>query len=320
MAYNSYPNAAWNSRAISLAEHEQLAYPLGGSGLLDFDGVAPVYGDSSGRQVKLRSGVRAIIRGTRFNNTSETLIDNTKIVANSSGSPRIDLVVLRLDRTATAPNAYTIRPDVITGTPATTPIAPSPRRDDATLGTSYYDIPLAEVAVANGASTITAANVTNRAWWVTSSGYTGFDAAKPPAEPGIVFRGNDAGITWVGTAGGSWQPLYFNGGWVQPASASGWNPATFHFNKVNDLVIMNARLFRTGAAVAATTDIVMTTLGTAYRPTMAMWGVYHCSSPDHSSFVLVDTDGTVKFFATGTGGAGIDTGAAIISNMVWPTA
>jgi hypothetical protein len=321
VAFDSYPNSAHNSRAISLAELEQLTYPLGGTGLLDWDGNTPIIGDGSGRQVKLRAGVKALIRGFRFVNTSETVIDNTMIIANTSGSPRVDLVVLRLDRAKAAPNAFTIYPFVITGAPGTTPVAPQPVRNITTDGSGVYDIPLAEVAVANGATSLTQANVTNRAWWVTTSGYTGFDLAKPPVEPNVTFRANDTGITYVGTSGGTWQVLYRNGGWVGPiAVPSGWSPLAYSFIKLGDMVIMNARLLRTGAAVAATVNSPMGTLGETYRPSQAMYGAYHCTSPAHSSYCAIGTDGTITFAGTGSGGDPINTNAALLCNMSWPVA
>lgn len=317
----SFPNLAHNNRAITLPENEQLLAPLGLSGLLGYTGTVPVYSDATGgRAVKLRAGVKATIRGTRFNNATETVIGSDVIVANTSGLPRIDLVVLRLNREAVSPNAYTITPVVITGVPAATPLVPSPVRNDTTDGSGFWDIPLADFDVPNGATSIAVDKVRNRAWWVTGSGYTGLDAARPPVEAGVVFRANDTGITWMGTAAGGWQRLYYNTGWVNVTPPTGWAASTFSFARVGDLVVMSARITRTGAAVAATTSPVLYTVTEPFRPSQEVFGTYHCSHPDHSSHVVVGTDGTITFGGTGTTGQHIEQGASLLSNMVWPAA
>lgn len=206
MAYQSYPNNAHNGRAVNLAEHEQILRALGTSGLLDYDGNMPLFGDSTGLQTKLRNGVKASIRGTRFNNTSETIV---AIGANTSGNPRIDLVVLRLDRAAADPNKFTITPVVIAGTPAASPVAPAPIRQATIDGTGVYDLPLAEVAIAHNAVTITAGNVTPRCWWLSDDGALICTATtRPPASyfgAGVRMLEIDTPIEWVHT-GTFWAP------------------------------------------------------------------------------------------------------------------
>ena len=118
------------------------------SGVTDYANKLEVYGDSSGRQVKVKTG-RACVRGHWYENTAE---ETVAIAANASGNPRIDRVVLRLD-----PSANSIVLAVVQGTPAGSPSAPSLTQTD--VGT--YELTLAKVAVANGASTITAGNVTD---------------------------------------------------------------------------------------------------------------------------------------------------------------
>jgi hypothetical protein len=319
VAYDSFPNNAHNNRAISLAEQEQLLAPHGFSGLIGFTGVTPVYANSTGLHAKLRAGVAAAVRGTRFNNATETIV---ALGANTSGSPRIDLIVLRLNRAATAPNAFTVTPVVVAGTPAAVPLAPQPVRNNTLDGTGVWDIPVAEADVPHGAASIPSTAVRNRAWWLTGSGYTGFDAVRPPVEPGVFFRANDSGVTYVGTSGGTWQRVYYNTGWSSlpiPAGA-GWSGQAFHFNRCGDLVVMNARLIRTGATMPATASAVFGTLSDIFRPTMAMSGTYHCTLPDHSGHVGVSTGGTITFVGTNTTAQNIQNGATLISNMVWPAA
>ena len=120
------------------------------------------FGDSTGMQVKLSSG-RAYIRGHFYENDATLTM---AIGANSSGNPRIDRLVVRLNKTTNAINAL-----VIAGTPAASPVAPA-----MTQTSTIWDIPIADVAVANAAATITAANVTDRRELQThpNTGWTSF--------------------------------------------------------------------------------------------------------------------------------------------------
>lgn len=79
--------------------------------------------------------------------------------ANASGNPRIDLVVLRIDYTA-----QTIRQVIKQGTPAGSPVRPA-----LIQSASIWEIPLADIAVANGFSTITQVNITDRRRGVSST-------------------------------------------------------------------------------------------------------------------------------------------------------
>lgn len=88
------------------------------------------------------------------------------IAANSSGNPRIDTVILRTDFVL-----QTVRLVVKQGTPAASPTPPT-LTQDATI----WEMPLANIAVANGFSTIVQANITQRRRYVNSSdvGWTPF--------------------------------------------------------------------------------------------------------------------------------------------------
>lgn len=72
--------------------------------------------------------------------------------SNASGNPRIDTVILRADYTA-----QTIRPVIKQGTPAGSPARPS-----LTQNTTLWEMPLADIAVANGFSTINQSDITDR--------------------------------------------------------------------------------------------------------------------------------------------------------------
>jgi hypothetical protein len=95
---------------------------------------------------------------TKYYRVESDAIENVVISDNASGNPRIDLIVLKIDSSVTpdanASNVATVT--VIEGTPAASPTAPAIPSD----GNHYLE--LAEVAVANGFSSIVDANITDR--------------------------------------------------------------------------------------------------------------------------------------------------------------
>jgi hypothetical protein len=89
----------------------------------------------------------ANVKGFYYRNTANKVLT---IAANSSGSTRVDRVVLRLNRAANTLTAI-----VIQGTPG----AGAPAYTQVVGGT--WDWPVAQVLVANGASVLTNANITD---------------------------------------------------------------------------------------------------------------------------------------------------------------
>lgn len=73
------------------------------------------------------------------------------ISSNTSGNPRIDRIVERLDKTAN-----TVSLALITGTPGVTPSAPA-----LTRTSTIWEISLAQIEVANGATSITNSDITD---------------------------------------------------------------------------------------------------------------------------------------------------------------
>jgi hypothetical protein len=96
----------------------------------------------SGLQTKLEPG-SAYIEGYMYRNTEDIIFTHE---AADPTNPRIDRIVLRLDRSV---NARYIKAFVKKGTPATNPQPPSLQRDDI-----VYEISLAQVRINAGATTI----------------------------------------------------------------------------------------------------------------------------------------------------------------------
>jgi hypothetical protein len=107
-----------------------------------------VYGDSSGMQVKAKTG-QALVRGHYYNNSAE---ETLTVTAADPSNDRIDNVVIELD-----PSANTIVLKVVAGTPAGSPTAPTLTQTDAGI----YQIKLAEVFVEAASSTVEAGDVTD---------------------------------------------------------------------------------------------------------------------------------------------------------------
>lgn len=160
MAESSWPSPS-NGRVVDDASYEKLGMSYGAAGGVVGDFTSPqlVYGDSTGMQVKVGADRYALVRGHEW--WSGSTIFTVAIGANSSGSTRVDLVVLRLSRTT-----WDVNITVIAGTPGSG--APSPTQNLGTTG--LWDLPLATVTVASGASSIAASNVTYVAPHLASDG------------------------------------------------------------------------------------------------------------------------------------------------------
>jgi hypothetical protein len=93
-------------------------------------------------------------------------INTVTITSNSSGNPRIDSVVVYEDlavvSSASNNNPGALKFIVVAGTPAGSPSAPSGGTIQSAVGAGNPYYVLANVAVANGFSTITNSNITDR--------------------------------------------------------------------------------------------------------------------------------------------------------------
>ncbi|GGM64033.1 hypothetical protein GCM10012275_38200 [Longimycelium tulufanense] len=106
-----------------------------------------VFGDSSGLQVKVKTG-ECFIRSQWGESTSQKTL---AIATADPTDPRKDRVILRNDFVDNV-----VELDVLTGTPAASPTTPS-----LTQNTSQWETSLAVVDVAAGATTIAAGDVTD---------------------------------------------------------------------------------------------------------------------------------------------------------------
>jgi len=145
MAQSSWP---FENVDTSETQFSQWARNIGEGVKTDALNELEVFADSTGMQVKVKSG-QAMVRGHYYQNTAEEILTLT---AADLSNPRIDTVVIELD-----PSANSIVLKVVAGTPAGSPSPTALVQTDAGI----YQFKLAQVAVAAGAITITAGNVTD---------------------------------------------------------------------------------------------------------------------------------------------------------------
>jgi hypothetical protein len=118
-----------------------------------------VTADGSARSVVVATGA-AVVQGIPFWNAAARTV---LITANASGNPRIDTIVLEVVPQGEATEGK-VTLKVVDGTPAGSPVAPT-----LTQSTALWQFPLADVAVANGAATISQGNITDRRDYVERS-------------------------------------------------------------------------------------------------------------------------------------------------------
>lgn len=146
-----------------------------------------VYADSSGMQIKVKSG-QAWIQGVFYQSDAEIVLP---ISTADATNDRIDRVVIRVDWVAN-----TVGLAILQGTPATNPVPPA-----LTQNTAKWEIALADITIPANAVTITANDVTSIFHYTQpSNGYI---------NPNIIFNPTGA----LGLQG-----------WSQVGSTTGWTP------------------------------------------------------------------------------------------------
>jgi len=187
---NGYP---FEQQPTTEAQYAALAGEWQDSGVVGGYGSAglAVTASGSGMTVSVAPG-GAILRGTYYENTDAVSLT----IGTASGSPRIDLVVVRMN-----PDTNTTVLAVVAGTPAASPVAPT--LTQATGG--IFEIELAQVAVSASAVAIAAADLTDRRKFVGSRVGVWKTDTRPPT-PRLYRLGYNVtrakwefwdGINWV---------------------------------------------------------------------------------------------------------------------------
>lgn len=293
MAETSFPVAG--GAGVTDAAYERLLGPITGAGRYDF-GVTNsayttslIYGDSSGRQVKALANQSAMVRGFRWESGSTP--PSISLDANTSGNTRLDLIVLRLNR-----STFTVRLGKTNGTPSTLPAAPAPVQDSGSAG--VWELPLATVRVTSsgtsGQPTIAATDVTPVDYWVTPPSYVVRNGGNLPAptsgalltrlDNGRTYLGNGAGYTLLGEAGVL----------TKITAAGGWTNDYIYCQRINGMTYFQCTLTLNISSRAPNTDVTICTLPTDFRPQQDIYAVAGMAPGQVGYCLFTASDGTVK--------------------------
>lgn len=291
MAELSYPSAGGGS--VTDAVYENLVGSYVASGLVGTGELASlVYGDSTGRQVKVRANRAAIVRGFRWETDGAGIV--RAIDANTSGSTRIDTAVLRLNRAD-----WTVTFQVVKGTPAAAPVAPTLTQSAGPTG--VWELPLANITVPNGATALGGAQVVDRGVYMSEFMYSGHRGAPPlPAMNGQLFHAADVGRTYS-RINGSYQIFAESGALVKVTTQASWSTSNVYVKRWNGFVYFQAIVTRTGGDLAPDTENPLFILPAVYRPMHDIAAIGYAGGTamrfyiDGSSGVVTLQDYTIGF-------------------------
>jgi len=287
----SWPAASYNSGAVTEAEYEKLAARFADDGVYWLPAGAAAVTPGAGLQVLVRANLLATVRGFAYDSGPDGVA--LSIDSNSSGSTRIDRVVLRLDR-----STWEVRSAVSKGTPGAG--APVLVRDLWDIG--VYEIPLATVTVPSGASSITSGNIAVAPLWVPSRSRVHLTSSRDPGPfPGQINYAVDldAYERWNGSA---WKTVIEDTGWVS-LTPNGPNGNAWSNNNISRIRRVNGRCHlrfsiqrwaNSGLGTDDADGSAPFTLPAEFRPTADEWGpAFHSRSP---VMVRVETSGNVRLY------------------------
>ena len=288
MAEASWPSPNHNSRSVTDAEYGHLA-PWASDGIFR-SSTDPVYANGSGMVVHVRAGKYGLVQGHAWYSGSTEF--DLSIAANSSGSTRVDTIVLRLDR-----STWDVTIDVRQGTPGAG--APALHRD--TGDTGLWEIPVADVTVANGVSSIAANAVRMRP--LLQSGAvrpcTVITDIQSTLTVGDLVYESSTG-RWIGWTGTSGSVLYQDTGWLPlTITNSAWKPTLDCVGRaLNGFATLRVGVQRVNSTFSGKdpNGSPLLTVPAALHPAYSQFGVVQFSGGVATARVDVSaTDNSVSF-------------------------
>ncbi|SBT63919.1 hypothetical protein GA0070622_0887 [Micromonospora sediminicola] len=255
MAESSYPNPG-----VTEAQHERLLGRALPSGLLGHPDDQPlVYADGTGtREIRIRASRQGAVEGYGWANDAAVITKT--LAANTSGSTRVDLVVLRLNR-----STWTVTVQIVQGTPGAG--APAATRTPATGGGTIYEIELATVTVANNATTLAGSTVTDKAWYLNEDGQILCESdRRPPHHPGRSAFETDTG-RWILSDGTVWRNAVDDSGLLAVSMLSGFGATENTLQRRGGVCVLNIKVQRTNAAFPAGSTTKVANLPAGCTPT-----------------------------------------------------
>lgn len=279
MAETWYPNPGVTQR-----QHELLMGGGFASGVVGHpadQGV--VYAPNSGtREIRIRANRRAVVEGYGWENDAFEVVKN--LAANSSGSTRVDLVVLRLDRAT-----WEVTAEVVQGTPG----AGAPSATYGTGSSGVWELPLAEVTVASGATTLGTSTVANKAWYVGSDGQIRcMPTTRPPHEAGRAVW--DTTYGYLVSTGGTWLVGVEDSGTTGWTMSSGFTATLQHVHRRNGWAFADLSFRRSAAGMNGGTAYTVARLPDGFRPPFTYQTNAHCPSAQVNLTVAVFDTGYIN--------------------------
>ena len=252
-----------------------------------------LYADSSGLQFKVRAGWEAKVHGTLWTSGDTDLV--VAVSANSSGSDRIDRVVLQLDRSTSLVTVEVVEGVGGAGYPALT---------QSEGPASVYQWEVGYVTVPSGAATIASGNVTNRNVHVLptviADGYNVSDENIPQICLRWIDDDSKLRIQTDGENISGALDIYADTGWLaftpSLSGGNGWSAGIAQYRKLSGVVYVEIILTRVGATLNANADSQLGQLGTGYRPSFQIArnaNVWTSSATVVPAIIRVDTDGKI---------------------------
>ncbi|WP_157779119.1 hypothetical protein [Micromonospora sp. WMMA2032] len=267
-----------------------------------------VYANGAGtRQVNVRASKSALVEGYFWQNDAVEF--SKTLAANTSGSTRIDLVVLRLSR-----SDYSVSVQVVQGTPG----AGAPATTNATGTSGWWELPLAEVTVANNATTLASTDVVRRCWYLGEDGMILCKAATmPPPSPGRVVYRTDTD-QYLLSNGTTWSPTAEDSGLLSLALSSGWTAALNRVQKRNGTVVVAVNVTRS-TTIAAGTSVKVGQLPAGCYPTFDVPGQASYGAGNGEAVRLKVTTAGGVYVETPLG-LGINAGRALDGSLTFHAA
>lgn len=307
MAESNYP-----APGVTQLQHERLLGRALPSGLLGDPGDQPlIYADGAGtREIRVRVSRQAVVEGYGWQN--DAVVVTKTLAANTSGSTRVDLVVLRLNRAD-----WSLTVQVVQGTPGAG--APSATRSASTgSGSGVYEIELATVTVANNATTLAASTVTEKAWYLGEDGQILCKSStRPPHQKGRTAFETDTG-RWVISDGTTWRNAVDDSGITSIALSGGWSAGTNRIQRRGGVVVLSLSASKS-TTIAAGSSVQAGSVPSGFEPTFAVSGlVQYDASAGLAVGLRVTTGGAI--FVDTPSGVGINASRSITGSLTWHAA